>query len=843
MLQQTLGLLPSMVAYWGTDLKCRYANAAYETWFGAAPGSLVGRPIYELLGPALYELNRSHIEAALAGVPQTFERNTVRVSSGYRPSLVHYRPHVVEGVVRGFAVQVTDVTPLKDSERELRDEIAQRGRTAALLAEREAALLRAELLGDVGSWEWEVAADITTWSPGLYAVFGCDPKRLPPSYAEHARLYTGESWFVLQSAVAKALTTGAGYCVDLQYRRTDGRSGWLEARGEAVRDETGRIVGLRGTAQVVTDRRAATEAGTTLALAEGARRDRALLLSCVSEQIRNSLNGVSGFAHLLEGAAVSAEKRSRWAGQIARSVQEVVSLLAAMESPTFELFGGQPPPVPEAVPPAPHEGDSARLATAAAGLAVWRWDFRSDTVLWENGRPFEIFGLGAEALPASGASLLRELVLAEDAELLRAAIGRVLASAGDFHFTGRICRKAQQDVRWVELVGRRQQPGATGMLFVGVMADVTERREREERLRDSEGQLAAILDAIPAPVIVYDEEGTMLHVSRALTQITGYSAEELPTRSAWASLAYRTDDVADIATRVRGVVALQRPASAGERQVRTKSGETRVWQLAAAPAGTDASGHAIVVAVGHDITELKAGEQAGFDDAARKERFLAVLAHELRTPLMALQAAAALVERHRPAVPAMESAAAVLSRQTRHMARLIDDLLDVSRIRHGKIRLALAAADLRAVLHEAAEATQPLMEAAGHVLAMPLPATPVILQIDSARMVQVFTNLLGNAARYTPAGGVIAVSIEASERAVSATVSDSGVGIAPEQLTAIFEMFEQLDPHAGPPNSGLGIGLALVRQLVELHGGSIVATSAGAGQGSSFRVTLPNIPL
>ena len=179
--------VPSMLAYWDSDLRCRFANWAYSTWFGVDPESLPGTSIRDLLGPQLFALNEPHIRAALRGEEQLFERIVPGPGGVKRHSLAHYIPDLVDGQVVGFMVQVTEVTRLKETEAALRAEAAQRERAHDLLRRSESALREAQRLGQIGSWEWEVQTDITIWSEELCRIHGVDPKRLPPGRAELAR--------------------------------------------------------------------------------------------------------------------------------------------------------------------------------------------------------------------------------------------------------------------------------------------------------------------------------------------------------------------------------------------------------------------------------------------------------------------------------------------------------------------------------------------------------------------------------------------------------------------------------------------------------------------------------
>ncbi len=223
----------------------------------------------------------------------------------------------------------------------------------------------------------------------------------------------------------------------------------------------------------------------------------------------------------------------------------------------------------------------------------------------------------------------------------------------------------------------------------------------------------------------------------------------------------------------------------------------------------------------------------------RKDEFLATLAHELRNPLAPITNAIEILRLRDPVDGESRWARDVIDRQVRQMTRLVDDLLDVARITRGKITLRMERVALAAVVHGAVEAARPFIEQSGHRLAITLPPQPVWLDADPTRLTQVLLNLLNNAAKYTPHGGHIAVDANARDGEAAVCVRDDGIGIPADHLADIFEMFSQVAPALERSQGGLGIGLALARGLVELHGGSIEARSPGAGQGSEFIVRLP----
>jgi len=236
----------------------------------------------------------------------------------------------------------------------------------------------------------------------------------------------------------------------------------------------------------------------------------------------------------------------------------------------------------------------------------------------------------------------------------------------------------------------------------------------------------------------------------------------------------------------------------------------------------------------------QAAAQAALRQAdRRKDEFLAMLAHELRNPLAPITSAAAILSNFKFDEAMVRRASTIISRQASHMTSLIDDLLDVSRVTRGKVELELGELDVKDVIADAVEQVRPLVERHGHALALQLAPGQAIVSGDRKRLVQVVANLLSNAAKYTPDGGRIEVALETGPGTVALTVRDNGIGMTPELIGHAFELFSQGAQGLDRSQGGLGIGLALVKSLVQLHGGSVGAQSGGSGMGSTFHLTLP----
>ena len=247
----------------------------------------------------------------------------------------------------------------------------------------------------------------------------------------------------------------------------------------------------------------------------------------------------------------------------------------------------------------------------------------------------------------------------------------------------------------------------------------------------------------------------------------------------------------------------------------------------------------------HDLTDGQAQEaqRKRGDDLAEanrgKEEFMAMLSHELRNPLSPILNALGIMRQMRTADPVIKQAGGIIERQVKQMVRMVDDLLDISRITKGKLRLTLERVELRAVMNQAADAARPLLTARRHEFSLLLPTEPLWVEGDAGRLEQVAVNLLSNAAKYTDTGGLVRMTVAREGDDAVVRVTDNGVGIPTEMLPKIFDLFTQVDASLSRSNGGLGIGLALVRTLVEMHGGRVTAASGGQGTGSEFAVKLP----
>ena len=372
---------------------------------------------------------------------------------------------------------------------------------------------------------------------------------------------------------------------------------------------------------------------------------------------------------------------------------------------------------------------------------------------------------------------------------------------------------------------------------VCTFVDLSERRRTEQALRESEAHLQSLFGQTAAGISEADMEGRFLRVNDRYCQIVGRSREELLTLHMHDIT--HPDDLPGNVPLFRQAVASDEPFEIEKRYLRPDGSIVWVSNTVNLIRIPGQETYSSVLAISVDVSKRKRAEEALREADRRKDEFLAMLAHELRNPMAPIRAAADLLESRDLAPEQRRRTSQIISRQVKHMTGLVDDLLDVSRVTRGLAELQQARLDVKQVIADAIEQTRPLMEAKRHRLVVELAFDAAQVLGDHKRLVQVLSNLLGNAAKYTPAEGRIEVTMGATDEQVVLAVADNGIGIAQELQVRIFDLFAQADRSPDRSQGGLGIGLALARSLVELHGGSVACHSEGLGKGSRFLVTLP----
>jgi PAS domain S-box-containing protein len=381
--------------------------------------------------------------------------------------------------------------------------------------------------------------------------------------------------------------------------------------------------------------------------------------------------------------------------------------------------------------------------------------------------------------------------------------------------------------RWLDV---RVVPTETGLMIV--FTDITQRRLAQDAAQRNADFLRLVADSVGVLIAYLDSERRYRFVNRGYADAFGFDAEaalgrthaELCGAAAYEAIRQPLD-----AGFAGETVSDEMPlhlANLGERHL-----------LANYRPDLDEAGQVCgVVLALSDITARVQAEIALREADRRKDEFLATLAHELRNPLAPIMNSVQLLGADSAT---RANARAIIDRQVRHMARLVDDLLDVSRITLGRINLRRERVSVAQVVSHAVEASRPLIESSGHVFNVQLPAAPLVVDADLTRLAQALLNLLNNAAKYTPAGGRIDLSVSQAGSDVLIAVADTGVGIPESMLPHIFEMFAQVDRDLARAQGGLGIGLTLAGKLVNMHGGTLEAHSAGLGRGSRFEIRMP----
>ncbi len=361
----------------------------------------------------------------------------------------------------------------------------------------------------------------------------------------------------------------------------------------------------------------------------------------------------------------------------------------------------------------------------------------------------------------------------------------------------------------------------------------SERFAMARELRQRDRELQSLADNSPDLMTRYDPMLRHVFVNAAAALAMGWPPESICGRS-------HRDLGLDHAVwepALRQVFETGRPASM---QFSRDPSHVARQYLASLVPEFDAHGAVVtVLCVARDDTDRRAIEQHATDESRRKTDFLATLAHELRNPLAAIRSGLEILAIPTSSGPATEQALGSMTRQLAHLVRLVDDLLEVSRIDGGKIALRRAPVLCGVVLEQAIEASRPMIDAAGHSLSITVPAEPIRVNGDLVRLCQIVTNLLNNAAKYTPRPGHIAILLTCTESEAIVRVRDDGVGLSAQNLEIIFDMYTQLAQADDTTPGGLGLGLPLVRHLAELHGGSVTAASDGPGTGSTFTLRLP----
>jgi PAS domain S-box-containing protein len=473
--------------------------------------------------------------------------------------------------------------------------------------------------------------------------------------------------------------------------------------------------------------------------------------------------------------------------------------------------------------------DRLSLAIDAAGIGTWDWDFRSGTIQWDLQAQRIV---GAEEHPEVDYAFVRGRMHPDDQDRIDATVARVMVSTGPASYSEEFrVRRPDGTTRWLLVKGRTHFEEGRPIGFVGVGMDITERKLAEEHL----GRLAAIVEASDDFISTADAEGKTIYMNAAGRRLLGVKNDEELHRLSIAD--YHPAWAVEQANQGL-LVARETGGWLGESAIRAADGTEVPVSVRIVAHRCPRGWVNLFSLIARDISERKEFE-ANMEAAARqKDEFLAMLGHELRNPLAAVGHTIEVLKLLRIDAPQLGRLVQVMDRQTTHMRRLLDDLLDVSRITRGKIKLEKQRFDLRDVVRDVISDQRDRFARAGLTLETDVAEEPLDVYADPTRVAQILSNLVDNARKFTDPPGSVAVRVFPGDKRAVLEVQDTGIGFDMKTVDQLFVAFQQFS-RSGARASGLGLGLALVKGLVELHGGDVTATSPGPGKGACFRVRLP----
>jgi PAS domain S-box-containing protein len=474
-----------------------------------------------------------------------------------------------------------------------------------------------------------------------------------------------------------------------------------------------------------------------------------------------------------------------------------------------------------------------RIATSAGKLGVWDWDIAADQVTWSDSL-FPIHGIDPEEFDGTVAGFAK-LVHPDDLEYVTSAIQEALTSKPNLEMEFRAVRPDGQ-VLWLYTSAVVERKKGVPVRMSGATMDVTSRATAELERRASEARFRVLASHAPVGIFLTDTDGMCQFVNEMWCDLAGMTPEQAYGRG-WEK-ALHPDDLDRVIAEWYAAAHLRQPFHCEYRFLRP-DGVVTWLQGSAIELLEDNGALSGFIGTISDITARKHAEEQLLESDRKKDEYIAMLAHELRNPLGPIRNSVRLLQRQDLVGDAREKVLEIVDRQSRHMARIVDDLLDVSRLTRGKIQLQLQPLDLREVASSTMEDYRQALEERGIRFACTLPKDPVNVQGDATRLSQVVGNLIHNAIKFTEPGGRVALEVGRRSASAFIEVSDTGAGIEAEALPRLFDEFAQGANWGHGSQEGLGLGLALVKGLVALHGGTVTARSEGLGKGSLFRIELP----
>jgi PAS domain S-box-containing protein len=469
----------------------------------------------------------------------------------------------------------------------------------------------------------------------------------------------------------------------------------------------------------------------------------------------------------------------------------------------------------------------------SSGVGFWYCDLPFNVLQWDE-LVKEHFHLPPDAVVTI--ETFYDRLHPDDRAPTRQAIEQSIAARTPYNVHYRTVDPDTGAVTWVRAIGRTfYAADGTPTRFDGVTLDVSDQKQAEASLKESEQRFRLLADAAPVLIWVSGTDKLRHWFNQPWLAFTGRSMGQ-EMGDGWRQGVHPDD-----AERCRQTFTAAfdaRRAFSMEYRLRRHDGEFR-WLIDNGVPRFSANGEFDgFIGSSIDVTDYKNAEAELKEADRRKDEFLAILAHELRNPLAPIRTGLEIIRMVGP-LDSLGEVRSMMERQLLQMTRLVDDLLDVSRLTTGKFALRTERLELRDVISAALETSLPVIEQQGHELNVAVPDEPIFVEGDRVRLAQVVSNLLTNSAKYTHRGGTIRLSVARDDEAAVLAVTDDGIGIPTDMLDAVFGMFTQVDRTLEKTSGGLGVGLSLVKGLVEMHGGTIQARSEGEGRGSEFAVRLP----
>lgn len=476
-------------------------------------------------------------------------------------------------------------------------------------------------------------------------------------------------------------------------------------------------------------------------------------------------------------------------------------------------------------------------AQAVAHIGSWRMDIRNNVLEWSD-ENFRIFGV-PKGTPLTYQSFLN-IVHPADRQLVDEAWKNALAGK-PYDIQHRI--KVGNAIKWVRELTELEFDSQGKLLGgFGTTEDITDIKKSQLALQHERAFLRQVIDNAPSMIFVKNRHRQFLLGNESLAHSYGTTPENLIGLTD-DHFNGNSDEVSHFYQDDSEVIDTGKAKFIPEEKVTHADGSVHWYNTVKIPLFDDDNNCTSLLGVATDITERKHAEEMLREADKRKDIFLAMLAHELRNPLAPIRNSVQLLKLEAVSNTKLTWNCEVIERQITHMTRLLDDLLDVARIMQGKIRLIVERIELNDIVDNAIENSRPLLESRGQTLILSQSASPIWLEGDAIRLAQAITNLLNNASKYSDKGSQISLTVSTDTSEAIIVVNDTGMGISAEILPQIFDLFTQADHSLSHSQGGLGLGLTLVRRLIEMHGGSVAASSAGIGQGSTFTVRLPKLSI